>query len=155
MYVFAVYATRAHLNDLSTNTCGLVSRRGTCFWDCRSIRSVKSVRRGKRRSTLKEFRGCECGFAPHRTQGYASFSRRPRALFATLGAAGLSCTHRSQRGLHDNVVVFTLCLLFNFRARLLALSFLLPSPFCHHNNETTSAATALRTINLCKCTQIL
>ena len=39
---------------------------------------------------LKEFRGCECGFATHRMRGYGSFSRRPHALFATLGAAGLS-----------------------------------------------------------------
>ena len=39
-----------HLNDLWTNMCGLISRRGTCFWDCRFMHvqwSVKSVRRAK------------------------------------------------------------------------------------------------------------
>ena len=49
--------------------------------------------------------------------------------------------------------IYALCFLFRFRVRLLAFSFLLPSPFCHHNNETGSAAIALRTINLRKCTQ--
>ena len=42
---------RAHLNDLWTNMCRLVSRHGACFWDCRFVhvqRSVKSVRRAKR-----------------------------------------------------------------------------------------------------------
>ena len=33
MYVFSVHASHAHLNDLWTNTCGIVSRRGMCFWD--------------------------------------------------------------------------------------------------------------------------
>ena len=42
--------------------------------------------------------------------------------------------------------IYALCLLFCFYARLLALSFLLPSPFCRCNNETASAAIALRTI---------
>ena len=103
---------------------------------------------------LKEFRGCEHGFAPHRTRGFGRFSRRPRALFATLGAAALSHTHRSQCGLHGIVTAFMLCFHFRFRASLLALSFSLLSPFCCHNNETASAATALRTINLRKCTQL-
>ena len=58
--------------------------------------------------TLKEFRRCERGFAPHRTQGYDSFSRRPCALFAMLGTTGLSRTHRSRHELHDIVVAFTL-----------------------------------------------
>ena len=33
---------------------------------------------------------------------------QPHALFATLGTAGLSRTHRSQRGLHGIVVAFML-----------------------------------------------
>ena len=37
MYVFAVYASCAHLDNLWTNMCGLVSRRSMCFWDCRSM----------------------------------------------------------------------------------------------------------------------
>ena len=113
--------------------------------------SVKSEEGKALRCTLKEFPGCERGFAPHKTRGYGSFSRRPHTLFAKLGTAGLSRTHRSRRRLHDDVVAFMLCLLFRFRARFLALSFLLPSPFCCRTNETTNTATAL-TMNLRKCT---
>ena len=47
------------------------------------------------RTMLKEFRGYERGFELHRTQGYGCFSRRPRALFASLGGGALSCTHCS------------------------------------------------------------
>ena len=40
-------------------------------------------------------RGHERGFEMHRSRGYGRFSRRPHALFASLGAAALSCTHCS------------------------------------------------------------
>ena len=75
--------------------------------------SVKSVRMTKRTytiygTTLKEFRGCERSFAPHRMRGNGSFSRQPGTLFITLGAAALSRTHRSRHGLHGVVVAFTL-----------------------------------------------
>ena len=86
-------------------------------------RSVKSVRRAKRTHYVER---CERGFAPHRTRGYGRFSRRPRALFASLGAAALSRTHRSQRGLHGVVVGFTLSAFSSVvvpgTPRLLALS---------------------------------
>ena len=116
-------------------------------------RSVKSVRRAQQCTTLKEFRGCERSFAPHGTRGYGSFSRRPHALFATLGAAGLSYSSFLMGTSRCCGCIYALCLLFRFRARLLALSFSLPSPFCCHNNEPASTATALRTINLHKCKQ--
>ena len=83
----------------------------------------------------------------HRTWGYGSFWGQPRALFAMLGTAALSYSlflMRTSRTLS----------VFRFCARLLALSFSLPSLFCRRNNETASAATALRTINLRKCTQL-
>ena len=131
MYVFGVYASRAQITNLWTNTCGLFSRRVMCFWDCRSCmcnkvwkvwggQSVQSVR-----TTMKEFRGCECSLEPHRTRGYGCFSRRPHALFASQGAAALSRTHRFRSGLHSVVAAFALCLLFSFHA--LAL------PHSHHN----------------------
>ena len=86
-------------------------------------RSVKSVRRAKRTHYVER---CERGFAPHRTRGYGRFSRRPRALFASLGAAALSRTHRSQRGLHGVVAGFTLSAFSSVvvpgTPRLLALS---------------------------------
>ena len=42
------------------------------------------------RTMLKEFRRYERGFEPHRMQGYGRFSRRPGAIFASLGSAALS-----------------------------------------------------------------
>ena len=90
-------------------------------------RSVKSVRRKARRTHyVKRIRECEHVFEPHRTRRFGRLLR-PRALFASLGAAALSHTHHSRRGLHDIEAAFTLCLLLRFRARLLALSFSLPS----------------------------
>ena len=139
----------------------LVSSLATCFWDGRSCmcNEVWKVWEGGQSvcTTLKEFRGYKCSFAQHRTRGYGCFWRQPHALFASLGTAALSRTHRSRCGLHSAVAAFTLCLLFSFRARLLAfvsslsLQFL---PFQCCDNEIADAATALRTINLCKCIQI-
>ena len=41
----------------------------------KSVEGVQSVR-----TTLKEFRGCERDFKPHRTRGYGHFSRQPGTL---------------------------------------------------------------------------
>ena len=69
-------------------------------------RSVINVRRRPKRTYyIERVWGCKRGFELHRTQGYGHFSRRPRALF---GAAALSCTHHSRRGLHSVVAAFTL-----------------------------------------------
>ena len=57
--------------------------------------SVKSVRRAKRTYYVERVRECERVFEPHRTRGYGCFSRRPRVLFASLGAGALSCTRHS------------------------------------------------------------
>ena len=63
-------------------------------------RSVKSLRRkAKRTYYVERVRECERVFGPHLTRGYGRFTRRPRALFASLGAAALSRTHRSRRRL--------------------------------------------------------
>ena len=62
-----------------------------------------------------------------RKEQYDGLSRRPRTLFASLGAAALSHTHRSRRGLHDIEAAFMLYVLLRFRARILAL------PRSHHN----------------------
>ena len=106
--IFSVYALCAYLNDLWNNTCGLVSRLLRLsvmhvqyeVWKVWGGQSVCT--------TLKEFRGCECSFAPHRTWEYSSFSGWPRALFTMLGTAVLSRTHRSWCGLHGIVAAFTL-----------------------------------------------
>ena len=151
---------RAHLNDLWTNTCGLVSRCSTCFWDCRSMHvqwSVKNVRRAKRTYYIgKSFE--DVSVVSHRTtRGYGtcSFSRWPTTHFIRYARHCWSLSYSSfSTGTSRHCgCIYALCLLFHFCARLLALSFSLPSPFCRRNNETASAATALRTINLRKCTQ--
>ena len=85
--------------------------------------SVKSGRRkAKCTHYVERVRECERVFELHRTRRYGSFSRRPHAFFASLGAAALSRTHHSRRELHGVEAAFTLCLL-GFHARLLALSF--------------------------------
>ena len=53
---------------------------------------------------VERVRECEHVFEPHRMQGYGRFSRRPCTLFALVGAAALSRTHRS---LHSVVAAFT------------------------------------------------
>ena len=45
--------------------------------------------------SLESVRECEHIFEPHGMQGYGRFSRRPCTLFALVGAAALSHTHRS------------------------------------------------------------
>ena len=80
-------------------------------------RSVKSVRRkAKRTHYVERVRECERVFEPHRTRRYGRLSRPLRALFASLGAAALSRTYRSRRGLHGVEASFTLCLLLRFRS---------------------------------------
>ena len=70
--------------------------------------SVKNVRRKARRTHYVErIRECERVFEPHRTRRYGRLSR-PRTLFASLGTAALSHTHRSRRGLHGVEAAFTL-----------------------------------------------
>ena len=144
-----------HLHNLWTNTCGLVGVArtfGLVSHACATNKSVKSVRRqAKRTHYVERVWECEHVFEPHRTQRYGRLSRRPCTLFASLGAAALSCTHRSRRGLHSVEAAFTLCLLLRFHPRLLALSSSLPSqllPFWRRDNETASAITALGTIKL-------
>ena len=70
-------------------------------------RSVKSVRkRAMRMYYVERVRECERVFELHGMQGYDHFSRRPCTLFALLGAAALSRTHRSQHRLHSIVAAF-------------------------------------------------
>ena len=84
--------------------------------------TVKSVRRkAKCMHYVERVQECERVFELHRMQRYGRLSRWLRALFASLGAAALSPTHRSRCRLHGVEAAFTLCLL-RFRARLLALS---------------------------------
>ena len=147
---------RTRISTTFEPTCvDLVSRCGTCFWDCPSCicNEVWEVWWGQSvRTMLKEFRGYERGFEPHRKQGYGCFSRRPCAIFASLVLS---------------LVLIILDVDFTaLRLHSLSLSPFscqapssssLPSQFlsfCHRNNEIASATTALRTINLPKYTQL-
>ena len=145
---------------ISMNQHVWISRRGTCFWAGRSCmcneQSVKSMRR-KAKRTHYEFENVSAFSNRTGTRRYGRLSRLPLALFVLLGAAALFRTNCSRCGLHGVEAAFTLCLLLRFHTRLLALSSSLPSqllPFWRRDNETASATTALRTINLHKCTQL-
>ena len=109
-----MYISHAYLNDPWTNTCRLVSRRGTYFWAGQSCMcnayewGVESVRKkAKRTHYVERVWKYERVFEPHRTREYGSFSRRPRALFASLATTALSHTHRSWCGLHGVEAAFT------------------------------------------------
>ena len=117
-------------------------------------RSVKSVRR-RAKHTLKGFKDMSA-VLKHRSRGYGRFSRQPHTSFASLAAATLSLvliildTDFMGLWLH-------LCSLsyLPFSRQTPSSFFLTPSqflPFWSCDNETTSAATALRMINLHKCT---
>ena len=90
----------AHLNNLWINTCGLVSRHGMCFWDCRSMhvqQSGKSVRR-RAKCTYHVERVLRM-WAPFWTPQNARiwlFLKTTTPLFALLGAAVQSRTHRKE-----------------------------------------------------------
>ena len=81
-------------------------------------------RKAKRTYYIERVRQCEHIFELHRMRGYDCFSRQPCALFALMGAAALSGTHRSQCGLHSIVVALRFVLSSDFTP---ALSSLLPS----------------------------
>ena len=100
------HASQRPLNQHIWISC----RRGMCFGTVGPcMHNVWKVWGGQSvRTTLKEFRGCECSFEPHRTRGYGCFSRRPCALFASQGAAALSHIHHSRSELHGVVAAFAL-----------------------------------------------
>ena len=118
-------------------------------------RSVKSVRRQSVCTALKAFENVSA--VSNRTErGDVVISQDNHMLYLLhyIGAAALSRTHCSRCGLHG---IVTLCLLFCFCTRVLALSSSLPSQFLpvwRGDNETASVTTALRMINLRKCTQL-
>ena len=135
-------------------------------WDGRCVmhvqRSVKSVRRkAKPTHSIERVENVSVFWTAQNAKiwslRYGRFSRWPCALFASLGTAAFSRTHCSRCRLHGIVAAFTLCLLFRFAPG--SYSFL---PCSHHNflpfwrrdNETATAATVLRMINLRNCTQL-
>ena len=143
-----------HLHDLWTNMCGLllvgVARAlGTVGHAC-ATKCERCEKEGKAYVLVWE---CECVFEPHRTQGYGSFGKTTTCFscFAR-GCCSLSYSSLSTWTSRCCCCIYALSS-FPFCARLQALSSLLPPPFWHCDNEIASTATALRAINLRKCTQ--
>ena len=101
---------------------GMARAFGTVGHAC-ATKCVKCEKEGK--VHIERVQECVRVFEQHRTRRYGRFSRRPCALFALLGAAALSCTHRSRRGLHSVEAAFTLCLVLPFHTRLLRSSLFL------------------------------
>ena len=126
--VYASYASRVHLNDLWTNMCcvDLVSTHGTCFWDCRFMhvqQSVKIVRRAKHMYYIERVSQIWVRFRTAQNARIWSFLKKTRCYicFTRLCCSLLMWTSRRCG------CIYALCLLFHFRARLLAL------PCSHHN----------------------
>ena len=109
-YSYCWYASRASPWPLNQDVW--IGRRGTCFWAGQSCmcahvaNEVLKVWEGRQsvRITLKDR-------TAQNAKIWSFISRRPRALFSSLGAAALSRTYRSRRGLHGVKAAFTLCLL--------------------------------------------
>ena len=123
-----------HLNDLWTNMCGLVSRRGTCFWDYRFVhvqRSVKSVRRAMHTYYVERVSRMWVRFRT--TQNVTSWYFLKMTMRFVCYAT--CCCSLVLIVLDADFTALRLHLCSLFRARLLALSFSLPSPFCRCNND--------------------
>ena len=137
----------------STHCCDIAPyecyKKGTLhnLFTCAYVANVRCIISG---TTLKKFRGCERGFEPRRTRGYGRFSRRPRALFASQGAAALSLVlivleaDFTALWLHLRSLS---SLPFSRQAPSSSSLPSVPSQFCRRNNQTASAATALDKIN--------
>jgi len=143
---------RAHLHDLWTNTCGLVGVAhafGLVGHAC-AAKCEKCEKEGKAYALRWKSSRMRARFRTAQNAKIWSFLKTTmRFICFARRCCSLSYLSFSTR-------TFTLCLLLRFRARLLALSSSLPSqllPFWHRDNETASAATVLRTINLRKCIQ--
>ena len=137
----------------------LISRRGKCFWDYWSMhvqRSVKSVRRAKHMYYIERVsRMCVQFWTAQNVRIWSLLKKTTCFICFARRCCSLSYSSFSKRTSWRCSCICALCLLFRFRARLLALprSHHNFCHFCRRNNETTSATTALRTINLPKCTQ--
>ena len=150
-----MYASRASPWPLNQHVW--TSRRGTCFWAGLSCmcneRNVKSVwRKAKCTHYIERVQECDRVFEPHRTWRYGSLSRRPRAFFASLSYSSFSMQASRCWG-----CIYALSSP-PFSHQAPSSFFLAPItqllPFWRRDNETASAATALRMINLCKCIQL-
>ena len=146
-----------HLHDLWTNMCGLGGVACAFGWSVMHVQQMKCEKEGKASVciTWKSLRMTSAFLNCTEREDMVVYQDDPRALFASLGVAALSHTHRSRRELHGVEAAFTLSSP-PFSHQALSSSSLLSQllPFWHRDNETANAATALRMINWCKCIQL-
>ena len=127
------------------STCGLVNRRGTCFWDgwlCICNKVWKVWERGQAYVLCwKSFRMWAHLRAAWNARIWSFLKMTMH--FICIGRCCCSLLYSSFSSQRCGCI-YALYLLFRFCARLLALSSSLPSQFLsfwRHNNETASAAT--------------
>ena len=112
--------------------------------------SVKSVRRGAERTYVLHWKSSRMWARFQTTPNVRIWSFLKTTMHFNCFArpcCSLSYSSFSTRTLRHCGCIYAFCILFHFRTRLLASS-LLPSQFWCHNNETASAATALRIVSL-------
>ena len=137
-----------------------ISRRGMCFWCGRSCmhNKVWKVWEGGQSVHWKGSRTWAWFWNAQITRIWSFLKTATHFICFASRCCSLLHSLLSTRTSWCCGCIYALCLLFRFRSRLLALSSSLTSqflPFWSCNNETTSAATALRTINLHKCTHLI
>ena len=153
-----MYAS-THLNDLWTNTCGLISRRGTCFWAgwscmCNEVWKVWEGRQSIR-ITLKELENVSMFLNPTECKDMVVSQDDHMLYLLARRCCSLWCSLFSIRTSWHWGCIYVLSSPFSRQA--LALSSSLPSqllPFWRRDKETASAATVLRKINLRKRIQL-
>ena len=134
---------RAHFHGLWTNTCGLVLVQRMKWEKCEKAMCMHYI---------DKVRECECVFEPHRMRRYCRFIKMTMHFicFARRCCSLSYLTQTSRRW----GCIYALSSP-PFLPQALALSSLLPwqlLSFWRDDNETASAATALKMINLSKYT---
>ena len=147
-----------HLHDLWTNTCRLLLEgiAHALRWSVMNATKCEKCEEGKAYILLwKSSRMLACFRTAQNVRIWLFLKTAMRFICFTRRCYSLSYSLFSTRTSQHYGCLYTLSSLpFACQALLLALSSALPSLFWHRNNETVSAATALRTINLRKFTQI-
>ena len=151
---------RMHLNDLRTNTCGLDSRRGTCFWDsrsrmCNEVWIFKCEKEGK--AYILHWKSMRMWAQFQTSQNIhmcSNLTKHPHVLFLKT-TMQLICFARYCCSLSYSSFSGWTSWTCGCFYTLSSLPFLCQAPssfflfsFWRHDNETASAATALRSISV-------
>ena len=129
MYIFTVYASCASAWP-GLLSVGVARAFGTVGLAC-AMKCEKCEKEGKGSKMWAHF------WTAQNTKIWSFLKMTMCFIYFARRCCSLSHTHRSRRKLHGVVAAFTLCLLFCFRTRLLALSSSLPTQFCHFEPHRT------------------